>query len=175
MNNKAFSKVGVLVVVLLLGVIAFVAFPKVKAQLNPAQEQDLLAAKPKAAPAQTAAAAPAPAPVQNVAPVQTAAPAAAQPAQNGGTCDLAAKPAPVVTPCGFCGKSTIDYVCNPLTKRWDAQPTGCVVPEGYSDDCTPGTKAEIPCGAFSTKKRVCTEKCAWSAWSACEKTEGAPN
>ena len=175
MNNKAFSKVGVLVVVLLLGVIAFVAFPKVKAQLASSQEQELLAAKPKAAPAQTAAAAPAPAPVQNVAPAQTAAPAAAQPAQNGGTCDLAAKPAPVVTPCGFCGKSTIDYVCNPLTKRWDAQPTGCVVPEGYSDDCTPGTKAEIPCGAFSTKKRVCTEKCAWSAWSACEKTEGAPN
>ena len=175
MNNKAFSKVGVLVVVLLLVVIAFVAFPKVKAQLASSQEQELLAAKPKAAPAQTAAAAPAPAPVQNVASAQTAAPAAAQPAQNGGTCDLAAKPAPVVTPCGFCGKSTIDYVCNPLTKRWDAQPTGCVVPEGYSDDCTPGTKAEIPCGAFSTKKRVCTEKCAWSAWSACEKTEGAPN
>lgn len=174
MNNKAFSKVGVLVVVLLLGVIAFVAFPKVKAQLNPAQEQDLLAAKPKAAPAQAAAPAPV-APVQAAAAQQATAPVAAKPAQNGGTCDLAAKPAPVVTPCGFCGKSTIDYVCNPLTKRWDAQPTGCVVPDGYADECTPGTKAEIPCGAFSTKKRVCTEKCAWSAWSACEKSEGAPN
>lgn len=171
MNKKAFSKVGVLAVLLVVAVLAFVAFPKVKNALQSNQTQELVAAKPAASAKKAVQPAPAPAQAAAPAPAQAAAPAPAQAAAANPkevvVCDMAIKPNPVVTPCGFCGKSTINYVCNPVTKRWDAKPTGCVIPDGYSNVCTPGTKAEIPCGAFSKKSRVCTEKCAWSAWSEC--------
>lgn len=83
-------------------------------------------------------------------------------------CDASSKPDDFQTSCGACGKMTITYQCNESTGKWVSQGGTCVVPEGYSNDCSPGATQTKEENAV-TYTRTCQSTCSWSDWAA-EKT-----
>ena len=82
------------------------------------------------------------------------------------------KPEDYETSCGPCGRQTISFKCIDTNGQgnwtWVSFSQGCVIPEGYSNACTPGSTGTQSCENNGTQTRTCSEKCAWGEWSACE-------
>ncbi len=74
--------------------------------------------------------------------------------------------------CG-CGTLTLIWYCAP-DNSWRQQPrNGCELPEGYSNECSPGATGTKSCGeGGETLTRRCSDKCAWGEWTgSCSKCE----
>lgn len=75
------------------------------------------------------------------------------------------KPEDQYVSCGACREQWLIYSCHAESGQWRPYPTGCVLKEGFSDECsTPGMTKTEECTVGSktgTRTLTCSNKCGW--------------